>query len=116
MKRDKLLGLMILIVFCLAACGAGVEQSAEPERTHNLWTRACVVVEVNGDSVVAEDSVGHRWGFTDTEEYWEVGDGCSLLLDDNGTQEIYDDIIMGADFYRVDILNDVSAAGGVSRG
>lgn len=116
MKRDGLLGLVILIVFGLAACGADAEHSTGPDRAHNLWTRACIVVEVNGNSVIVEDSVGHRWGFTDTEEYWEVGDGCSLLLDDNGTQEIYDDTIMRADFYRVDILNDASATGGVSRG
>lgn len=113
MKRDGLRGLLILIVFCLAACGAENVQSAKEEPEHHLWTRACVVVEVNDYHVVVEDSVGHRWGFVDYEESWDVGDGCSLLMDDNGTEEIYDDTILRSDFFRLDILNEVASGRGV---
>ena len=108
--RDKLYALAILIAFSLAACGAdaGLGTPA-PEPEHHFWPRACVVVEVDDNHVVVEDSVHHRWSFKNDAGDWVLGDGCSLLLDDNGTEVIYDDTIVRSDFFRVDILSDVAS-------
>lgn len=108
MKRNNLLALAILIVFCMAACGAedGLSPKSEPE--HTLWTRACVVAQVNDEVVIVTDSVYHSWSFRDEPGSWEVGDGCSLLLDDNGTPDIYDDIVLRSDFFRLDILSEIT--------
>lgn len=106
--RDKLYFLAIIVVFFLSACGAEVVTD-KPEPEHSLWTRACVVVEVDDARVVVEDSVCHRWSFFSDAGDWELGDGCSLLLDNNGTEEIYDDTIVRSDFFRVDILNDTAS-------
>lgn len=54
---------------------------------------AAGTVTVCGDTVFVEDSVGNIWSFEGAED-WETGDRAAMIMDDNGTKQIYDDAIM----------------------
>jgi len=61
------------------------------------YAKTTKVIEVNRitDTVVCEDYNGNQWEFTECED-WEVGDVATLLMNDNGTENIYDDTIVEA--------------------
>lgn len=65
------------------------------ELTNHLYALTTCVVTVDQitDTVTVEDSNGNLWDFFGCED-WTVGDICSMVMDDNGTTEIYDDIII----------------------
>lgn len=50
-------------------------------------------IDTKNDIVTVENNNGHMYEFMGVED-WEIGDICSLMLDDNGTESIYDDIIV----------------------
>lgn len=52
-----------------------------------------VEIEPECDTVIVETANGHLWGFYGIED-WEIGDGCSMLMSDNGTENITDDVIL----------------------
>ena len=47
------------------------------------------------DTVEVFDFNGNVWYFEGIED-WNVGDVCSMIMDDNGTDEVFDDIIICA--------------------
>lgn len=61
----------------------------------NYYPKTAVVVAfgVRDDLVVAEDANGQRWCFTGIEDYC-IGDMVSMIMDDMGTDIIYDDEIV----------------------
>lgn len=87
MKRAGKLILCGIAALTLTACTA----------RSNRYPHTAVVVEVdyNADEVVLEDFAGERWSFCGTED-WMEGDIASLLMDDHGTESIYDDEIVSA--------------------
>lgn len=56
-----------------------------------------IVVETDDttDTVTVEDFTGNRWCFLGVED-WMPGDICSMVMNDNGTPDITDDIILSA--------------------
>ena len=50
-------------------------------------------LDTENDAVVCYDATGNSWVFHGIED-WEVGDVCSMLMNDKGTVEIYDDEIV----------------------
>ena len=57
---------------------------------------ACgIVIEIDeeNDLVMVEDFNGDIWIFEGIED-WFIGDICAMMMDDNGTDTIYDDIIV----------------------
>ena len=50
-------------------------------------------IDTENDAVVCYDAAGNSWVFHGIED-WEVGDVCSMLMNDKGTTEIYDDEIV----------------------
>ena len=77
------------ILIILAACSA-----PKPSET---YASVATVTEVNydTDTVICIDAAGNLWEFTETDD-WQVGDLVALLMDNNGTSNIYDDIILHA--------------------
>lgn len=63
--------------------------------TTNYYAMTCEVVELDheNDLVILIDSNGFKWVLEHTED-WQVGDCVSLLMDNNGTSEIFDDSII----------------------
>ena len=61
----------------------------------NLYPRTTEVVEIDReeDVVTCEDFCGRLWQFEGCED-WQVGDVCSLLMFTNGTEIVFDDVIV----------------------
>jgi len=70
-----------------------------------LYPKTGFVVEADRveDRIVIEDATGNLWEMEGVED-WEIGDGASMIMYDNGTPEnIYDDMIVNCrynGFYR----------------
>ena len=60
-----------------------------------LYPKTCVVTDVNyvTDTVQIEDFNGEIWEFHGCED-WVEDDICSVIMYDNGTEIIYDDVIL----------------------
>ena len=52
-----------------------------------------VSLDYTTDKVTVQQSNGTMWSFTGCDD-WELNDNCNLIMNDNGTPEIYDDIIV----------------------
>lgn len=54
-----------------------------------------IVTEVNRqeNKVVVTDSTGNKWEFDGAED-WHMSDIAAMIMEDNGTEEIYDDEII----------------------
>lgn len=67
----------------------------------HLYPLSTTVTEINNDTVTVEDSNGNLWSFDGAEDL-EVGDGCALIMHDNSTSEIVDDVIISARYQQND--------------
>ena len=70
-----------------------------------LYPETGKVIEVNHmtDIVSVEIPNGYIYDFYGAED-WEVGDYASLLMDNNGTAMVTDDMVVDAEFSRIDAL------------
>ena len=97
MKRITLALVLVLVVLASTACGMyyyGKVNGQNEMMSHAYPMIATVVrVEYNHDTVVVEDDYGHQWAFIGCDD-WCEGDVTALIMDDNGTELIYDDVIM----------------------
>lgn len=66
---------------------------ANPTANLGFYPTSAQVVEVNNesDTWAIEDTRGHVWELDEAED-WMVGDNCSCIFCDNGTEDITDDI------------------------
>lgn len=67
----------------------------------HLYPLTTTITKIKNDTVTVEDSNGNLWSFNGAED-WEVGDGCALIMDDNSTSEIVDDVIISAKYQQND--------------
>lgn len=67
----------------------------------HLYPLTTTVTEIKKDTVTVEDSNGNLWSFNGAED-WQVGDGCALIMHDNSTSEIVDDVIISAKYQQND--------------
>lgn len=65
------------------------------ETINDLYSVTMIVTELDDttDTVIMQDANGNIWSFEGIED-WFVGDLASVMLDKNGTQEIYNDTIV----------------------
>lgn len=77
---------LLLITVCATACA-------------DLYPETAKVVEVNReeDTVTVETFNGHLFVFEGCED-WIEGDCASLIMEDNGTDLVYDDSIVMAQY------------------
>lgn len=93
----------IAIVMLVAACVAALTNGKEAAKTQdskcmgNYYALTTLVVEVDreNDTVTCVDSVGNAWQFYGAED-WQEGDCASLLMWNNGTENVTDDEIHSA--------------------
>lgn len=85
--------IMILIAIAMTA-------SAE------IYPLTAKVVEVNydDDTVTVETFTGFLFAFEGCED-WAEGDCASLIMDDNGTEKIFDDEIVMAQYCAWTLIN-----------
>ena len=79
-----------LIIGFLSGCAYGNNTN-----TDNLYPISTKVVSLDytTDKVTVEQANGTIWSFYGCND-WELNDNCNLIMNDNGTPEVYDDIIV----------------------
>lgn len=86
----KLIALVLSLVVLSLSCPV-----AHCLNLDRLYPSCGVVIEVNyaDDYIVIEDFNGNCWEWSDVED-WDVGDIASMIMDDNSTEQIFDDSIL----------------------
>lgn len=59
-----------------------------------LYPKTGFIAEIHDKEIVIEDTCGNLWAIEQDPEDFEVGDGVSLIMYDNGTERIFDDVIV----------------------
>ena len=83
-KISAVVALVLALVLCGSACA-------------DLYPTTARVTKVDrsADLVTVETVTGLLFTFEGCED-WEEGDCCSLLMDDNGTDSVLDDLVLDA--------------------
>lgn len=99
MKKSTAIVVIILVaVLVFGLCGAFTNQLLATVRT-NTYAMTCEVVELDceNDLVILVDANGFEWAWEGIED-WQIGDCASMLMDSNGTAEIFDDVILSMNY------------------
>lgn len=60
-----------------------------------IYPKDCTVIYSDKEVIQLEDSAGEVWEYLPEEnDNWQIGQSVILLMSDNGTDTIYDDIII----------------------
>jgi len=90
--------LIALINALIALLTAFVGTLSKPVGNEYALTTQVVQVDYENDVVVCQDFNGNLWEFEGCED-WMYGDIASLVMNDMGTPEIYDDEIVAPPRY-----------------
>ncbi len=104
--KGKLATIIMGALCALLFCGMGVGIcrwlcGENPYRHHEKYAKTMRVCELDKetDTVTMVDSNGNLWEMGGCED-WFVGDGCACIMDNNGTETIYDDVVVKATYER----------------
>lgn len=91
--------IVIIMVLLAHACYLKGKHTGADEIMSHIYPMSGIVTEVNRqeDRVVVTDSIGNEWEF-DGAENWHTGDIAAMIMEDNGTEEIYDDEIIDVQY------------------
>lgn len=96
---------MICLIVMFATIAATFDKSIcrlyNANQFSHLYPLTTTVTKIKNDTVTVEDSNGNIWSFDGAED-WEVGDGCALIMHDNSTREIVDDVIISTRYQQND--------------
>ncbi len=94
MKKLVVSFIVLVIAIMLIAC-----VTCEATVEHELYALTTVVVNLDYDNdvVTVEDFNGFLWEFEGCED-WCEGDCCSMVMDDMGTDLIFDDEIINVKY------------------
>ena len=86
---------LVIVAVAMTSCG---KNEAQPS-VDNIYPAVSIVVEVDGDGdmVFTQDFNGGIWCFYGAED-WFVGDIVAMLVYDNETETVKDDIIVDQRF------------------
>ena len=92
MKKMIVIALALALVFTCVTCSA---ESAVDEFASHIRPLCGIVIEVNYEYnyIAIEDFTGNVWEWEGVED-WQEGDIAAMIMDDNGTESIFDDIIL----------------------
>lgn len=85
--------LIVMFATIAATFDKSICQLYNANQFSHLYPLTTTVTEIENDTVTVEDSNGNLWSF-DSAEDWEINDTCALIMDDNSTKDIYDDVII----------------------
>jgi hypothetical protein len=94
MKFNQVMALVMVIFFAIFAGGV-VHTQASVE-----YAQVLEVVEIKDDLVYMIDWNGNEWIWEGAED-WNVGDFAAATMNTNGTEIIYDDIIVNLKYTRI---------------
>ena len=87
----------LFIIISLAILASTFDKSIcqlyNANQISHLYPLSTTVTEINNDTVTVEDTNGNLWSFDGTED-WEINDTCALIMNDNSTKDIRDDVIV----------------------
>ena len=95
-KIDKgvlVLGVLAAVIgFIIHSSGCTTENFQKKTKNYPLTT---IVTEITPeiDAVSVRDNNNFIWQFYGVED-WAEGDVCSMIMNDNGTESIFDDVIV----------------------
>ena len=90
---EKITFVIICIIVAYGFFIAGEQHQAR--QMNNLYPISTKVVSLDytTDKVTVEQTNGTMWSFTGCDD-WQLNDNCNLIMNDNGTVEVYDDFII----------------------
>lgn len=97
--EERLLPALILIMLVLIVLTGMIGMigimCAPTETESELYANCGTVTAIDreNDSVTFTDSTGHAWMFSGVED-WQLGDTVAAIMNDNGTANVTDDIIV----------------------
>lgn len=93
----KKVEISLVILFCLLSFNVGILFTCIAVNSNSKkeypQTMTIVQVDIATDTVTCEDATGNLWQFKGVED-WQVNDTVSMIMNDNGTEEIFDDEIV----------------------
>lgn len=96
MKFNHALLIVVIVFIIISWCGIAYTQS------NNIYTTTFKVVEIdkNEDVIYLIDNTGNEWIWEDIED-WQVDDYAAATMNTNGTETIYDDIIVSLKYIGI---------------
>lgn len=85
--------IMVITALTASAFKAVEDNNNNTQATTNLYVMRAAVAQIDKDLVICEDTNGEAWSFEGADE-WAKDDEVILLMNDNNTEEIYDDEII----------------------
>jgi hypothetical protein len=91
--------IVIIIALLAHTCYLKGKHAGADEMMSHVYPMSGIVTEVNRQEnrVVVTDSTGNEWEFDGAED-WHTGDIAAMIMEDNGTEEIYDDEIIDVQY------------------
>lgn len=94
MKFNQVMALVMVMFFAIFAGGVIHTQ------TTMEYSQVLEVVEIENDLIYLVDWDGNEWIWEGAED-WEIGDFAAATMNTNGTEIIYDDIIVSLRYTRI---------------
>lgn len=91
MKFTIVIAITAFLFVLIFGCGIAYSQ---------FYPQVFEVVDIDNDLVYLNDWSGHQWIWEGAED-WEIGDFAAAIMGTNGTESIYDDIIIKLRYVRI---------------
>ena len=88
--------IIVIIMFLLVQAAYLKGERAGTEKVLNhVYPLSGIVTKIDQQKncVIVTDATGNKWEFNGVED-WQEGDIAAMIMDDNNTEEIYDDKII----------------------
>lgn len=94
MKFNQVMALVMIMFFAIFASGVIHTQATMK------YSQVLEVVEIENDLIYLVDWNGNEWIWEGAED-WDIGDYATATMNTNGTEIIYDDIIVNLRYTRI---------------
>lgn len=94
MKFNQVMALVMVMFFAIFAGGVVHTQNTME------YSQVLEVVEIENDLIYLVDWDGNEWIWEGAED-WAIGDYAAATMNTNGTEIIYDDIIVNLRYTRI---------------
>lgn len=96
MKVNQVIAIIAIMFVVIGGCGIAYTQS------NNIYPVTFEVVEINEseDIIYLVDVNDNEWIWEGAED-WDIGDYATATMNTNGTENIYDDIIVELRYTRI---------------
>lgn len=95
-KLDKgvlIFGCLAVAAGCIIHFSGCTEQNKKVESEYYPLTAFVTEINANENLISVTDNNGQVWQFDDSSD-WRNGDICSMIMNDNGTENIFDDEVV----------------------